>query len=77
MNATGATNLNGFTNVDRTLFFQDVRASALERTLYLEADRMAFLEKQISKESLDRQRGIVDNEKRQGESQPMAAFLRK
>lgn len=70
MNEVGATNLNGFTDMDRTLFFEDVPVSALERTLYLEADRMGFLEKQITKESLDRQRTIVENEKRQGESQP-------
>ncbi|HUP46885.1 MAG TPA: pitrilysin family protein [Thermoanaerobaculia bacterium] len=70
MNEVGATNLNGFTDMDRTLFFEDVPVSALERTLYLEADRMGFLEKQITKESLDRQRAIVENEKRQGESQP-------
>ena len=70
MNDVGATNLNGFTDTDRTLFFEDVPASALERTLYLEADRMGFLDQQISKQSLDRERGIVKNEKGQGESQP-------
>lgn len=70
MDDIGATNRNGFTDNDRTNFFEDVPASALERTLYLEADRMGFLEKQISKELLERERGVVENEKRQGEGQP-------
>ncbi len=70
MTDLGATKRNGYTDTDRTLFFEDVPASALERTLYLEADRMGFLEKQISKEVLDRERGVVLNEKLQGESEP-------
>jgi zinc protease len=70
MDDLGANNRNGTTNEDRTNFFEDVPVSALERTLYLEADRMGFLEKQISKEMLERERGVVQNEKRQGENQP-------
>src|SRR5512132_577587 len=46
MDDLGATNRNGTTNTDRTNFFQDVPTSGLERTLYLEADRMGFLAKQ-------------------------------
>jgi len=70
MDDLGANNRNGTTNSDRTNFFEDVPASALERTLYLEADRMGFLAKQINKEMLERERGVVQNEKRQGENQP-------
>ena len=70
MDDLGANNRNGTTNTDRTNFFEDVPVSALERTLYLEADRMGFLAKQISKEMLERERGVVQNEKRQGENQP-------
>jgi zinc protease len=44
--------------------------SALERTLYLEADRLGFLAKQINEAMLNRERGVVQNEKRQGENQP-------
>jgi zinc protease len=70
MDDLGANNRNGTTNVDRTNFFEDVPVSALERTLYLEADRMGFLEARISKEMLERERGVVQNEKRQGENAP-------
>ena len=70
MDDLGANNRNGTTNSDRTNFFEDVPVSALERTLYLEADRMGFLANHISKEMLERERGVVQNEKRQGENQP-------
>ena len=70
MDDLGANNRNGTTNTDRTNFFEDVPVSALERTLYLEADRMGYLAGNISKEMLERERGVVQNEKRQGENQP-------
>jgi zinc protease len=70
MDDLGANNRNGTTNTDRTNFFEDVPVSALDRTLYLEADRMGFLSNSISKEMLERERGVVQNEKRQGENQP-------
>jgi len=70
MDDLGANNRNGTTNTDRTNFFEDVPTSALERTLFLESDRMGFLGNYISKEMLERERGVVQNEKRQGENQP-------
>ena len=70
MDDLGANNRNGTTNTDRTNFFEDVPVSALERTLFLESDRMGFLANHISKEMLERERGVVQNEKRQGENQP-------
>ncbi|MFD2367060.1 M16 family metallopeptidase [Pseudoduganella sp. GCM10020061] len=70
MDDLGANNRNGTTNFDRTNFFEDVPVSALERTLFLESDRMGFLANYISKEMLERERGVVQNEKRQGENQP-------
>jgi len=70
MDDLGANNRNGTTNTDRTNFFEDVPTPALERTLYLEADRMGFLGNYISKDMLERERGVVQNEKRQGENQP-------
>ena len=39
MDDLGANNRNGTTSNDRTNFFEDVPVPALERTLYLEADR--------------------------------------
>jgi zinc protease len=70
MDDLGANNRNGTTNTDRTNFFEDVPVPALERTLYLEADRMGFLAGHISQAMLERERGVVQNEKRQGENQP-------
>ena len=70
MDDLGANNRNGTTSSDRTNFFEDVPVSALERTLYLEADRLGFLAKQINEAMLNRERGVVQNEKRQGENQP-------
>jgi zinc protease len=70
MDDLGANNRNGATSNDRTWFIEDVPVSALERTLWLEADRMGFLEKQITGEMLERERGVVQNEKRSGENQP-------
>ncbi|MGZ8301970.1 MAG: M16 family metallopeptidase [Telluria sp.] len=70
MDDLGANNRNGTTNTDRTNFFEDVPVSALERTLFLESDRMGFLANYISKEMLERERGVVQNEKRQGDNQP-------
>lgn len=70
MDDLGANNRNGTTNGDRTNFFEDVPTSALERTLFLESDRMGFLAGRITPESLQRERGVVQNEKRQGENRP-------
>ncbi len=70
MDDLGANNRNGTTNTDRTNFFETVPVSALERTLYLEADRLGFLAARINAEMLERERGVVKNEKRQGENQP-------
>ena len=66
----GATDLNGTTNEDRTNYFENVPTSALDRVLWLESDRMGHLLKAVDQGKLDEQRGVVQNEKRQGENQP-------
>lgn len=66
----GATDLNGTTNTDRTNYFQNVPVAALDQVLWLESDRMGHLLGVIDQERLDEQRGVVQNEKRQGENQP-------
>lgn len=70
MERIGATDLNGTTNTDRTNYFQNVPVSALDVVLWMESDRMGHFEGAISQERLDEQRGVVQNEKRQGENQP-------
>ncbi|NBW08086.1 MAG: insulinase family protein [Caulobacteraceae bacterium] len=66
----GATDQNGTTNTDRTNYFQNVPTSALDSILWLESDRMGHLVGAIDQARLDEQRGVVQNEKRQGENQP-------
>jgi predicted Zn-dependent peptidase len=66
----GATDLNGTTNNDRTNYFQNVPVAALDQVLFLESDRMGHLLGNIDQELLDEQRGVVQNEKRQGENNP-------
>lgn len=66
----GATNWNGTTWFDRTNYFQTVPTPALDRGLYLESERMGYLLGALTQTSLDAQRGIVQNEKRQGDNQP-------
>ncbi len=70
LGAMGATDLNGTTNRDRTNYFQNVPVSGLDRVLFLESDRMGHLLGVIDQPRLDEQRGVVQNEKRQGENQP-------
>ena len=66
----GATNMNGTTNNDRTNYFENVPTTALELALWMESDRMGHLLGVVNQEKLDEQRGVVQNEKRQGENRP-------
>jgi len=66
----GATTLNGTTWFDRTNYFQNVPKNALDTVLWMESDRMGFMLGAIDLAKLDEQRGVVQNEKRQGENQP-------
>ena len=70
MERIGATGLNGTTNNDRTNYFENVPASALDYTLWMESDRMGHLMTSFDQKTLDLQRGVVQNEKRQGQNQP-------
>lgn len=66
----GATDQNGTTNSDRTNYFQNVPTTALDMALWMESDRMGHFVGSVTQELLDEQRGVVQNEKRQGENQP-------
>ena len=66
----GATDYNGTTNNDRTNYFQTVPAAALDRALFMESDRMGHLLGAVTQGVLDNQRGVVQNEKRQGDTRP-------
>src|SRR5271165_924803 len=70
MERIGATDLNGTTSNDRTDYFENVPRNALDVALWIESDRMGHLLGAIDPTRLDTQRGVVQNEKRQGENQP-------
>jgi zinc protease len=63
--------MNGTTNKERTLYYEELPANQLEMALFLEADRMRSLA--IRKEDLDNQRQAVQEERRQSlDNQPYA-----
>ena len=66
----GVTGQNGTTNSDRTNYFENVPTTALDMALWMESDRMGHLLGAIDQKTLDEQRGVVQNEKRQGQNQP-------
>ncbi|WP_133364788.1 M16 family metallopeptidase [Qipengyuania sediminis] len=70
LESAGSTPTNGSTWYDRTNYVQVVPTGALDRVLMMEADRMGFLLGAVTQDKLDKQRGVVQNEKRQGDNQP-------
>ena len=70
LEGAGSTPTNGSTYFDRTNYVQTVPTGALEVALFAESDRMGHLLGAITQEKLDAQRGVVQNEKRQGDNQP-------
>ncbi len=66
----GATDFNGSTYFDRTNYFETVPKTALDRALFLESDRMGYLLGVVTQARVDKQRGVVQNEKRRGDNQP-------
>jgi zinc protease len=66
----GGTN-NGSTWLDRTNYYITVPSNAVELALWLERDRMGFFLPTLTAETLELQRGVVINERRQSyESRP-------
>ncbi len=70
LEAAGSTSTNGSTSYDRTNYVETVPTGALDLALMMEADRMGYLLGAVTQERLDNQRGVVQNEKRQGDNQP-------
>jgi len=64
LEAAGGSN-NGSTNGDRTNYWENAPAGALELPLFLESDRMGFLLDAMSPEKVNGQRDVVKNERRQ------------
>ena len=66
----GASNLNGTTSTDRTNYYQTVPSCALDYALFAESDRMGHFYETINSDTLEMQRGVVQNEKLQREGAP-------
>jgi zinc protease len=56
---------NGSTNSDRTNYWINIPASSLELALFLESDRMGYLLDTMTPKTVDAQRDVVKNERRQ------------
>jgi zinc protease len=65
LRAAGASNINGTTNSDRTNYYETVPSNQLETALWLESDRLGFLLDLLNEKSLQNQRDVVRNERRQ------------
>ena len=70
LDTLGGTDLNGTTWLDRTNYFETVPSTALDYALFMESERMGHFAGFLTQERLDVQRGVVQNEKRQGENEP-------
>jgi zinc protease len=77
LEAAGGDN-NGSTETDRTNYWINVPATSLELGLFLESDRMGYLLDSMTPKTVDAQRDVVKNERRQSyENRPygMAEIL--
>ncbi|QDK33312.1 M16 family metallopeptidase [Sphingomonas sp. IC081] len=74
LDAAGSTSSNGSTSYDRTNYVETVPTGALPLAMFLESDRMGHLLPAVTQDKLDKQRGVVQNEKRQGDNQPYGLF---
>lgn len=64
LEAAGADN-NGSTMEDRTNYYENLPSNALDLALFLESDRMGFLTQSLKPTTVDGQRDVVKNERRQ------------
>jgi len=70
LEGAGSTSTNGSTWYDRTNYVETVPSGAVELALFMESDRMGHLLGAVTQDKLDKQRGVVQNEKRQGDNEP-------
>lgn len=57
--------LNGGTSQDVTMYYEVIPKNALEMVMWLESDRMGYLENTVTKSAFANQQNVVQNEKRQ------------
>lgn len=70
LESAGSTSTNGSTWFDRTNYVETLPTGALDLALFMESDRMGHLLGAVTQDKLDKQRGVVQNEKRQGDNEP-------
>ncbi len=70
LEGAGSTSTNGSTWYDRTNYVETVPTGAVDLALFMESDRMGHLLGAVTQDKLDKQRGVVQNEKRQGDNEP-------
>lgn len=77
MVSTAGGDMNGFTQRDKTVYYETLPSNYLEMALWLEADRMGFLLDSLTTKKFENQRDAVKNEKSQNvENAPYAmAFV--
>ena len=73
MVSTAGGDMNGFTQRDKTVYYETLPSNYLEMGLWLESDRMGFLLDSLTTKKFENQRDAVKNEKSQNvENQPYA-----
>ncbi len=71
MVSTAGGDMNGFTQRDKTVYYETLPSNYLEMALWLESDRMGFLLDSLTTKKFENQRDAVKNEKSQNvENQP-------
>ncbi|MBL8271250.1 alpha/beta fold hydrolase [Steroidobacter sp.] len=70
LQSLGASRIDAATSEDSTTFYEKVPSGALDSVLWLESDRMGHLLGALDQTQLDKERGVVQNEKRQRENRP-------
>lgn len=66
---------NAFTSYDMTNYYAVVPSGGMDEVMRLESSRMGYLQECMSLKSLDKQRGIVKNEKRLREGEPYGTMF--
>ncbi|WP_443585484.1 M16 family metallopeptidase [Sphingomonas sp. CLY1604] len=66
----GVVGINGTTSYDYTKYHETVPTGSLDRVLFMEGDRMGHLLGALTQATLDEQRGVVQNEKREKDNLP-------
>jgi zinc protease len=57
--------LNGGTSFDNTVYYEVIPKNAIEMALWLESDRLGYLENTVTEAAFANQQNVVQNEKRQ------------